>query len=101
MKSLKILLIEWRAFTPEERNERARTGAPTSLAKHDRGLATIISKTGRDAGGQKLDAYIDSTFKRLRIWDLRIQYSGTTYRNLVLAFSELNVLRINLDCQMH
>jgi transcription initiation factor TFIIB len=95
-KSEDIANPEWRAFTPEERNERARTGAPTSLAKYDRGLATIISKTGRDAGGQKLDAYIDSTFKRLRTWDLRIQYSGSTYRNLVLAFSELSVLKDKL-----
>ena len=38
-------------FTAEEQNERARTGAPTSLAKHNRGLATIISKMGRDASG--------------------------------------------------
>jgi transcription initiation factor TFIIB len=41
-KSEDIANPEWRAFTPEERNERARTGAPTSLAKYDRGLATII-----------------------------------------------------------
>jgi transcription initiation factor TFIIB len=95
-KSEDIANPEWRAFTPEEQNERARTGTPTSLAKHDRGLATIISKTGRDAGGQKLDAYMYSTFKRLRTWDLRIQYSGSTYRNLVLAFSELNVLKDKL-----
>ena len=47
---------EWRAFTLEEKNSRSRTGAPTSLAIHDRGLATLISKTGKDAGGQKLDA---------------------------------------------
>jgi transcription initiation factor TFIIB len=43
-----------------------------------------------------LDAYIDSTFKRLRTWDLRTQYSGSTYRNLVLAFSELSVLKDKL-----
>jgi transcription initiation factor TFIIIB Brf1 subunit/transcription initiation factor TFIIB len=34
--------------TLEEKNSRSRTGAPTSLAIHDRGLATIISKTGKD-----------------------------------------------------
>ena len=62
-KSEDIANPEWRAFTPEEQNERARTGTPTSLAKHDRGLATIISKTGRDASGQKLGAYMYSTFK--------------------------------------
>ena len=57
-KSEDISNPEWRAFTLEEKNSKARTGTPTSLAKHDRGLATIISKTGRDASGQKLDDYI-------------------------------------------
>jgi transcription initiation factor TFIIB len=95
-KSEDITNPEWRAFTLEERNSRSRTGAPTSLAKHDRGLATMISKTGRDASGQKLDAYMDNTFKRLRIWDLRTQYSGGTDRNLMLAFSELNLLKDKL-----
>jgi len=95
-KSEDITNPEWRAFTPEEKNIRSRIGAPTSLAKHDRGLATMISKTGRDASGQKLDAYMDSTFKRLRIWDSRTQYSGGTDRNLVLAFSELDLLKDKL-----
>jgi transcription initiation factor TFIIB len=87
---------EWRAFTAEEQNEKVRTGAPTSLARHDRGLATIISKTGRDASGQKLDGYMHSTFKRLRTWDSRTQYSSATDKNLVLAFSELDILRDKL-----
>ena len=30
-KSEDIANPEWRAFTPEERNERGRTGSPTSL----------------------------------------------------------------------
>ena len=95
-KSEDITNPEWRSFTPEEKNSRSRTGAPTSLAKHDRGLATIISKTGKDASGQKLDANMYSTFKRLRIWDSRTQYSGGTDRNLVLAFSELDLLKDKL-----
>jgi transcription initiation factor TFIIB len=95
-KSEDITNPEWRAFTPEEKNSRSRTGAPTSLAKHDKGLATIISKTGKDASGKKLDAYMDSTFKRLRIWNSRTQYSDGTDRNLVLAFSELDLLKDKL-----
>jgi TFIIB zinc-binding len=39
---------------------RARTGAPTSLARHDMGLATIIGKEDRDASGQKIDSSISS-----------------------------------------
>jgi transcription initiation factor TFIIB len=87
---------EWRAFTPEQKNSKSRTGIPTSLAKHDRGLATIISKTGRDANGQKLDNSMYSTFKRLRAWDARTQYSSSRDRNLTLAFSQLDLLKDKL-----
>src|SRR5919198_6348892 len=37
---------------------RARTGAPTSLARHDMGLATIIGRADRDSSGQKVDPSI-------------------------------------------
>ena len=87
---------DWRAFTPEEKNEKARTGRPTSLAKHDRGLATIISKTSRDASGQKLDDSAYSTFKRLRVWDARTQYFNGRDRNFILAFSQLDLLKDKL-----
>jgi transcription initiation factor TFIIB len=33
---------EWRVFSVEEANERARTGSPSSLATHDMGLSTVI-----------------------------------------------------------
>ncbi|MFL6458424.1 MAG: TFIIB-type zinc ribbon-containing protein [Nitrososphaeraceae archaeon] len=42
---------------------RARTGAPTSLARHDMGLATIIGGSDRDSSGQKIDPYIYSTMQ--------------------------------------
>ena len=95
-KSEDITNPEWRAFTAEEHNERARTGAPTSLAKHDRGLATIISKTGRDASGQKLDTAMYSTYKRLRTWDYRISHYDSLDRNLFQAFSQLYALKDKL-----
>jgi transcription initiation factor TFIIB len=95
-KSEDITNPEWRAFTTEEQNKKVRTGAPTSLAKYDRGLATIISKTGRDASGQKLDAVMHSTYKRLRTWDNRILHNRSADRNLWQAFSILNVLKDKL-----
>jgi transcription initiation factor TFIIB len=87
---------EWRAFTAEEQNKRARTGAPTSLAIHDRGLATLISKTGRDASGQKLDPAMYSAYKRLRTWDCRIIHDSSHNRNLSQAFSQLYALKDKL-----
>jgi transcription initiation factor TFIIB len=52
---------ERRAFTTEESDKRARTGAPTSLSRHDRGLPTLMGKPTWDAVGQKLDANTQST----------------------------------------
>ena len=40
---------EWRAFTAEERNARARTGSPMTLTMADKGLATTIGWSDRDA----------------------------------------------------
>jgi transcription initiation factor TFIIB len=73
-----------------------RTGMPTSLARHDRGLATIIGRTDRDASGHPLDATMRSTMERLRTWDFRTQTNTTTDRNLRQAFSELDRLKDKL-----
>ena len=41
---------------------KSRTGIPTSLARRDMGLATVIGIDSRDASGQKLDpAYAMTT----------------------------------------
>ena len=65
---------ERRTFDTEQpnnndNNNRIRTGAPTSIARHDMGLATVIGRTDRDASGQKIDAQMRSTMERLRKWD--------------------------------
>jgi transcription initiation factor TFIIB len=76
---------------------RARTGAPTSLARHDMGLATIIGKEDRDASGQKIDSSISSAMQRLRTWDFRIHLnSNASDRNFRIAFSLLNTLKDKL-----
>src|ERR687887_2897410 len=46
---------EWRTFNTQEENDRNRTGMPTSLARHDMGLSTIIGRTDKDASGYKID----------------------------------------------
>jgi transcription initiation factor TFIIB len=67
---------EWRSFTTDEvNNSRSRTGMPTSLARHDKGLATIIGRANKDASGQVLDAAMRTTMERLRTWDFRRTYS--------------------------
>jgi transcription initiation factor TFIIB len=90
---------EWRSITTTDEvnnNRRSRTGMPTSLARHDKGLATIIGRTDRDASGHPLDATMRSTMERLRTWDFRTQTNTSTDRNLRQAFSELDRLKDKL-----
>ena len=87
---------EWRLFTVNQQRDRSTTGIPTSLARHDMGLATIIGRTNRDASGQGLDAAMRSTMERLRIIDSRTQTYSATDRNLRQAFTELDKLKDKL-----
>ncbi len=83
---------EWRAFSPEEKDERAHTGLPSSLALHDMGLATVIGVADRDASGKSLPASMKATIERLRTWDGRSQVHESVDRNRRQAFSELDRL---------
>ena len=87
---------EWRSFSKEEHDDRSRTGSPTSLAIHDRGLATIIDHVNRDATGKPLSASMKSTVERLRTWDSRSQAHESADRNFRQAFSELDRLKDKL-----
>ncbi len=87
---------EWRAFTSEEHQERARTGMPSSLAMHDMGLATIIGLANKDASGKPLTASMKSAIGRLRTWDSRSQVHEPVDRNFRQAFSELDRLKDKL-----
>jgi transcription initiation factor TFIIB len=62
---------EWRNFAnSEQAKDRRRTGIPTSLARHDMGLYTMVGSGRKDARGQAVDASMRSTMQRLRKWDL-------------------------------
>jgi transcription initiation factor TFIIB len=95
-KDIDLHKPERRVFTTEESNQWTRTGAPTLLSRHDRGLATLVGKPTRDAGGQKLDTNARLTYKRLKKWDDQVQLHSSTDKNLWKAFSELNMLRDKL-----
>ena len=80
---------EWRSFSSEEKDNRSRTGSPTSISKHDMGLATVIGDANKDASGRSLSGSMKSTVERLRTWDRRSQVHESADRNLRQAFSEL------------
>lgn len=80
---------EWRSFSGDEKGNRSRVGAPTSIAMHDMGLATVIGGLNKDAAGRSLSGSMKSTVERMRTWDRRSQVHETADRNLRQAFSEL------------
>jgi transcription initiation factor TFIIB len=87
---------EWRSFQKDGGSDPARTGAPSSLTIHDRGLSTVINPINKDSSGKPLSTSMKSTIERLRTWDSRSQASKPADRNLREAFNELNRLKDKL-----
>jgi transcription initiation factor TFIIB len=87
---------ERRMFTFEEADKNARTGAPSSLARHDMGLSTIIGRENKDASGQKIDTAMRSQIERLRAWDFRTRVRTSEDRNFMKAFGQLERLKEKL-----
>jgi transcription initiation factor TFIIB len=89
---------EWSAFVYADKdNTRIRTGAKSSLARHDMGLYTIIGQTNKDASGHNLSVPMLSTMSRLRVWDNRTQLDASaSHRNFQKAFNNLDRLKDKL-----
>jgi len=88
---------EWRSFSKEGGVDPTRTGAPTTLAMHDRGLATIINPVNKDSSGKPLTSAMKSTIERLRTWDSRSKTHESSDRNLRQALSQLSTLKDKLS----
>jgi transcription initiation factor TFIIB len=88
---------EWTTFQSDNgNNNRQGVGLPNSLAFHDRGLSTIIGNQNKDSTGHALNAYVNSSMQRLRIWDARSRSNISGHRNLMQAFNELGRLKDKL-----
>ena len=87
---------EWRAFTPEERERRARTGSPITPTVHDMGFTTAIDYMDRDASGRVL---VDKKYQlsKLRKWQARTRILTSVERNLAQAMNELDRLASALN----
>jgi transcription initiation factor TFIIB len=76
---------EWRAFTPEQRIEKVRIGAPYTFTIHDKGLSTKIDwRDIRSFSPEK-----KAQLHRLRKWQRRSRISSSTEKNLAFALSEM------------
>lgn len=85
---------EWRSFDFMENMKNQRTGAPVSLARHDKGMYTIIGNDFKNRH-YEVDGYLDASMRRLRALDSKTQLDAST-RNLKEAFSHLDRLRHKL-----
>ncbi|KEQ57070.1 Transcription initiation factor IIB protein [Marine Group I thaumarchaeote SCGC AAA799-N04] len=52
---------------------RSRTGDKISLARHDKGLSTVINHLNKDASGNPLSAPMKASVTQMRKWDSRSQ----------------------------
>ncbi|MFB6185145.1 MAG: transcription initiation factor IIB family protein [Haloarculaceae archaeon] len=81
---------EWRSFDDED-GERARTGAPLTRSRHDRGLSTEIGYSTRVKGRKR------RRLARMRRQHDRAHISSKAERNQVYAFTEIRRIVGALD----
>jgi len=80
---------EWRAFDSDQREKRARTGAPMTYTIHDKGLSTMIDWKNRDSYGKSIPTRNRAQLYRLRKWQRRVRISDATERSLAIACYDL------------
>ncbi|MEM2082555.1 MAG: TFIIB-type zinc ribbon-containing protein, partial [Candidatus Bathyarchaeia archaeon] len=73
---------EWRAFDEEQREKRARVGAPMTYALHDKGLSTMIDWQDNKVLGKRDNPSKQMELYKLRKWQRRIRVSDSIERNL-------------------
>ncbi len=81
---------EWRAYNKEEKDKKARTGAPMSPLLYDKGLSTTIGWKNRDSYGQKIPTRNRASLYRLRKWQKRIRFQDGIHRSLSIALKSLD-----------
>lgn len=81
---------EWRAFDAEQKEKKARGGAPVKFMRPNKGLVTEIDQYNRDIRGAKISAKKQAQLYRMRKWHKRASVSSSMERNLIIALTELD-----------
>jgi len=81
---------EWRAFDAEQKEKKARGGAPIKYMRPNKGLVTEIDQYNRDIRGGKISPKKQAQLYRMRKWHKRISIATSMERNLVIALAELD-----------
>jgi transcription initiation factor TFIIB len=84
---------EWRGF---DEDERERTGAPLTAARHDRGLSTEIGR-GTDAKGNEISGQKRRRLARMRREQTRGRFQSKAERNLAHGLGEVRRLASALE----
>jgi len=71
---------------------RQHSGSPFSLARHDKGLYTVIGERDNDVYGRQLDPLVRHSMHKIRMYDARTQTTSRD-RNRRRAFTELYKLK--------
>lgn len=70
---------------------------PGKLNMDSMGISTQVGESKKDSSGQIIETKIQTTMKRLRTWDNRIQVRGHALRNYRTAYTLLNKLKDKLN----
>ena len=81
---------EWRVFSPEQGDQRSRTGAPMNHMMHDKGLSTEVDWQNKDYSGKSIAPKMRSQLYRMRKWQRRARVSNSVERNLSIALQEID-----------
>lgn len=94
---------EWRAFDEDQKNKRARTGPPSTVLIHDKGLSTVIDWRNKDSLGKAISQGDRVKYYKLRRWQRRMRVRNAQERNLAFALSELTrmVSAVGLSKNIH
>jgi transcription initiation factor TFIIB len=87
---------EYGSFNSAKGSDNTIITLPSSLARHDVGVSTLIAKTNKDAHGNGLDKSICGSMDRLRKWNFRSQFNIHGAMNLYRRFQELHTLKDKL-----
>ena len=92
---LKDMGTSWNLSIDKENTTISKTRtieALNSIARFDGGLATVISKTNRDASGQQINMQMRNRIGRWRTWNNRSQLRYHKDRNFSKAFMQIQIL---------
>ena len=83
---------EWRAFDSEQKQKKARTGAPLDYTLPDKGLSTVIGWQNKDSYGKSIPTRNRAQLYRLRKWQRRIRFGDVSERSLTPGIQEIDKL---------